>query len=349
MTLIARDLIRSDAKASAQSLARYAMSISPSVRIRKAKTHIERLLACKAITEADIVRKKPPGQSVCVQNSKNDTVSPLEPERYAPNPQTGYNVVPGEVAAWLKANGAQICRKIAKGIHRDESTVRNALKRMLERGEVIARPEKNKILYSLVEGVQVETPSTSVNRRRNARGEVLDLIAEHGPLTAGEVAEKLGLALAWATTLLFRMRDDHLIFTVGSKRNEKHYVVQVYHTDPAYVYIAPEPPKPADPIVEEKRPARLLSLAAVDRGLALIEKHFHCDSGGKAVFEQLCRRPQSVPELMATVRINDATVRFALRRLIQIGVVEEDGKEATFDRTNRKHVRQVYAVAEVNE
>jgi hypothetical protein len=31
----------------------------------------------------------------------------LEPERYAPNPQTGYNVVPGEVAAWLKANGEQ--------------------------------------------------------------------------------------------------------------------------------------------------------------------------------------------------------------------------------------------------
>ena len=299
-----------------------------------------------------------------VTMSKNDTVSPLperldvtdsteladvSPTHYAPNPQTGYNVVPGEVAAWLKANGAHICRKIAKGIHRDESTVRNALKRMLERGEVIAQPEKNKILYSLVEGVQVDMPSTPVNRRRNARGEVLDLIAEHGPLTAGEVAEKLGLALAWATTLLFRMRDDHLIFTVGSKRNEKHYIVQVYHTDPAYVYIAPEPPKPADPIIEEKRPARLLSLATVDRGLALIESHFHCDSRGKLVFEQLCKRPQSVPELSTALKINDMTVRFALRRLIQIGVVEEDGKEATFDRTNRKHLRQVYAVVEVND
>lgn len=281
--------------------------------------------------------------------SKNDTVSPLEPERYAPNPQTGYNVVPGEVAAWLKANGAQICRKIAKGIHRDESTVRNALKRMLERGEVTARPEKNKILYSLVEGVQVETPSTPVSRRRNARGEVLALIAECGPLTAGEVAEKLGLALAWATTLLFRMRDDHLLYVVGSKRNEKHYIVQVYHTDPVYVYIAPEPPKPADPIVEEKRPARLLSLATVDRGLALIEKHFHCDSRGKAVFEQLCKRPQSVPELTAALKINDMTVRFLLRRMVQFEIVCEEGKEATYDRTNRKHVRQVYAVVEVNE
>lgn len=350
MTLIARDLIRSDAKASAQSLARYAMSISPSVRIRKAKTHIERLLACKAITEADIVRKKPPGQSVCVQNSKSDTVSPLEPERYAPNPQTGYNVVPGEVAAWLQAHGAQICRKIALGIHRDESTVRNALKRMIERGEVIARPEKNKILYSLVDGVQIEVPGEipTTKRRTNVRADVLALIAERGALTSSEVAEHMGLAPAWANTLMCRMRADGVIFVVGNKRNDKHYWMNVYHTDLAYVYVPPEPPKLADPIVE-KRPARIPSVAAVDRGLALIAKHFHADSGGKLVFEQLCRRPQSVPELMATVRINDATVRFALRRLIQIGVVEEDGKEATFDRTNRKHVRQVYAVAEVNE
>jgi len=279
---------------------------------------------------------------------KSDTVSPL-PERYAANPQTGYNVVPGEVAAWLKANGEQICSRIAQGIHRDESTVRNALKRMIERGEVVARPEKNKILYALVEGVQVETPTTPVNRRRNARGEVLALIAECGPLTSSEVAELAGLAPAWANTLMCRMRDDHLLFVVGNRRNEKHYWMNVYHTDPAFVYVPPEPPKLADPIVEEKRPARLPSVAAVDRGLALIEKHFHKDGRGKLVFEQLCRRPQSVPELMATVRINDTTVRFALRRLIQIGVVEEDGKEATFDRTNRKHVRQVYAVAEVNE
>ena len=47
--------------------------------------------------------------------------------------------------------------------------------------------------------------------------------------------------------------------------------------------------------------------------------------------------------------MDDTTVRFALRRLIQIGAVAEDGKEATFDRTNRKHVRQVYAVVEVSE
>ena len=281
---------------------------------------------------------------------KSATVSPL-PERYMPNSQTGYNTIPGEVFAWLQANGETICSHIARSIHRDESSVRKALKRMLERGEVAVRYDKNKILYRVVDGATFEPQleQETAKRNTNARADVLDLIAEHGPLTAGEVAEKLGLALAWATTLLFRMRDDHLIFTVGSKRNEKHYVVQVYHTDPAYVYIAPEPPKPADPIVEEKRPARLLSLATVDRGLALIEKHFHCDSRGKAVFEQLCKRPQSVPELTAALKINDMTVRFALRRLIQIGVVEEDGKEATFDRTNRKHVRQVYAVVEVNE
>lgn len=290
---------------------------------------------------------------------KNDTVSPLpEPERldvssptrYAPNQQTGYNVVPGEVAAWLQANGAQICRKIALGIHRDESTVRNALKRMIERGEVVAQPEKNKILYSLVEGVQIETlgeiPTTK--RRTNVRADVLVLITERGALTSSEVAERLGLAPAWANTLMCRMRDDHQLYVVGNRRNEKHYWMNVYHTDPDFAYVPPAPPKPADPVVE-KRPARIPSVAAVDRGLALIEKHFHEDGRGKLVFEQLCRRPQSVPELMATVKINDATVRFALRRLIQIGVVEEDGKEATFDRTNRKHVRQVYAVAEVNE
>jgi len=309
----------------------YATSIDLDKRIRDSQRYIRRI---------SLVSSAPPAP-------KSATVSPL-PARHAPTPQTGYNVVPGEIAAWLRANGKQICRKIAKEIHRDESTVRNALKRMLERGEVVAWPEKNKILYSLVAGVQIETPTVTVNRRRNARGEVLTLIAQHGPLTSGEVTERLGLAPAWATTLMFRMRDDHLLYVVGSKRNEKHYTVQVYHTDPAYVYIAPEPPRPADPVVE-KRPARLLSLAAVDRGLALIEKHFHADSGGKAVFEQLCRRPQSVPELSAVLKMEDATVRFALRRLIQIEVVEEDDKEVTYDRTNRKHLRQVYAVVEANE
>lgn len=276
---------------------------------------------------------------------KSDTVSPLR-ERYAANPQTGYNVVPSEVAAWLKANGEAICSHIARSIHRDESTVRNALKRMIERGEVVARPEKNKILYSLVKGVQIETPTEPVNRRRNARSEVLALIAEQGPLTAGEVAERLGRSSVWANNLMFRMRD--VLHIVGNKRNERHYFVQVYHTDPDFAYVPLEPPKPADPVVE-KRPARIPSVAAVDRGLALIDKHFHADSGGKAVFEQLCRRPQSVPELSAVLKMDDATVRFALRRLLQIGAVEEDGKEVTYDRTNRKHMRQVYAVVEVSE
>ena len=75
----------------------------------------------------------------------------------------------------------------------------------------------------------------------------------------------------------------------------------------------------------------------------------HADSGGKAVFEQLCRRSQSVPELSAVLKMDDVTVRFALRRLIQIEAIEEDGKEVTYDRTNRKHLRQVYAVVEVSE
>jgi len=285
-------------------------------------------------------------------HTKSDTVS-LLPERYAANPQTGYNVVPGEVAAWLKANGEQICSRIAQGIHRDESTVRNALKRMIERGEVVARPEKNKILYSLVADVQIETPTEPVNRRRNARSEVLALIAEHGPLTAGEVAERLGLTSSWANTLMCRMRADGVIFVVGNKRNEKHYWMNVYHTDPNFAYVPPEPPKPSDPIVAENGcplgAARIPSVAAVDRGLALIEKHFHADSGAKAVFEQLCGRRQSVPELSAVLRMDDATVRFALRRLLQIGAVAEDGKEVTYDRTNRKHMRQVYAVVEANE
>ncbi len=49
------------------------------------------------------------------------------------------------------------------------------------------------------------------------------------------------------------------------------------------------------------------------------------------------------------LKMDDVTVRFALRRLIQIGVIEADGKEVTYDRTNRKHMRQVYAVVEVSE
>ena len=280
---------------------------------------------------------------------KSATVSPL-PERYMPNSQTGYNTIPGEVFAWLQANGETICSHIARSIHRDESSVRKALKWMIERGEVAVRHDKNKILYRLVEGVQVEAQveSEMTKRRNNVRAAVLALITERGPLTSSEVAEQMGLAPAWANTLMCRMRADGALHVVGNKRNDKHYWLNVYHTDPDFAYVPPEPPKPAEPVVE-KRPARIPSVAAVDRGLALIAKHFHADSGGKAVFEQLCKRPQSVPELVAVLKMDDTTVRFALRRLIQIGAVAEDGKEATFDRTNRKHVRQVYAVVEANE
>lgn len=188
-----------------------------------------------------------------------------------------------------------------------------------------------------------ETPK----RNNNARADVLALINEQGPLTAGEVAERLGRSSVWAKNLLFRMREDRALFIVGNKRNEKHYFVQVYHTDPAYVYAPPEPPKPSDPIVAQKRPARIPSMAAVDRGLALVEKHFREDARGRAVFDRLCVRPQSVPELEAALKMNDATIRLALQRMIGIGAVVEDGKEATLDRSNRRHVRQVYAVKEV--
>jgi len=282
---------------------------------------------------------------------KSDTVSPLpESELWAPNLQTGYNLVPGEIAALLQANGESICSRIAKSIHRDESSVRKALKRMLERGEVAVRHDKNKILYRLVDGVQIEAQAEPemTKRRNNVRAAVLALIAERGPLTSSEVAEQMGLAPAWANTLMCRMRADGALHVVGNKRNEKHYWLNVYHTDPDFAYVPPAPPKPAEPVVE-KRPARIPSVAAVDRGLALIAKHFHADSGGKAVFEQLCRRSQSVPELSAVLKMDDMTVRFALRRLIQIEAIEEDGKEVTYDRTNRKHLRQVYAVVEANE
>ena len=280
---------------------------------------------------------------------KSATVSPL-PELWATNSQAGYNMVPSEIAALLQANGESICSRIAKSIHRDESSVRKALKRMIERGEVAVRHDKNKILYRLVDGVQIEAQveSEMTKRRNNVRAAVLALITERGPLTSSEVAEQMGLAPAWANTLMCRMRADGALHVVGNKRNDKHYWLNVYHTDPDFAYVPPEPPKPAEPVVEQ-RPARIPSVAAVDRGLALIAKHFHADSGGKAVFEQLCKRPQSVPELVAVLKMDDTTVRFALRRLIQIGAVAEDGKEATFDRTNRKHVRQVYAVVEANE
>lgn len=280
---------------------------------------------------------------------KSDTVSPL-PECYAPNPQTGYNTIPGEVFAWLQANGEAICSHIARSIHRDDSSIRKALRRMVTRGEVAVRCDKNKILYRIVDGATFEAQpeQAATTRRVNVRADVLALIGAQGALTSSDVAERLNLAPTWANTLLCRMRDDNLVYVVGNKQNDKHYWLNVYHTDPDFAYVPPEPPKPAEPVVE-KRPARIPSVAAVDRGLALLEKHFHADSGAKAVFEQLCRRPQSVPELSAVLKMDDATVRFALRRLLQIGAVEEDGKEVTYDRTNRKHMRQVYAVMEVSE
>lgn len=82
---------------------------------------------------------------------------PTAPDLYAPNPETGYGMLPVEVAAWLrKHKRGFILNHIAKGIGRNEASVRHALERMMGRGEVVKYKEGKSAYYTLAQNQPVE-------------------------------------------------------------------------------------------------------------------------------------------------------------------------------------------------
>ncbi len=151
MTVIVNSFSRIEAKTFAEDFRRYASRISPSVRIRRAHSYIERLLASKTIKDTDIVRSTPSAPSTCVQKGNEAVAEPeidfipqtdtqkrtrrvVQP--YRPNSATGYNVLPGEILAYLRKHERATNREIAQGLGRAYMSVKDATKRMAERGEL---------------------------------------------------------------------------------------------------------------------------------------------------------------------------------------------------------------------
>lgn len=77
---------------------------------------------------------------------------PAEPQPYAPNPETGYNMLGVEIAAWLRKHrqGGRFA-VVAEGIGRNKKSVRQQLERMIERGEVVKYKVEKKVYYRLAE------------------------------------------------------------------------------------------------------------------------------------------------------------------------------------------------------
>lgn len=119
-------------KACAENFKRYAMSIDIRKRIRDSQRYLRSL---------GLVSQPPP-----------PVIEPTEPQPYAPNPTTGYNMLGVEIAAWLRKHkqGGRFA-VVADGIGRNKKSVRQQLERMIERGEVVKYKVEKKVYYRLAE------------------------------------------------------------------------------------------------------------------------------------------------------------------------------------------------------
>lgn len=84
----------------------------------------------------------------------------------------------------------------------------------------------------------------------------------------------------------------------------------------------------------------------MDRGRALIARNFSRDSIAMQVFEQLCLRPRSIPELQALFRCGDSKLKFMLDRMQGLDIVEKVGQER--NEASGK-LRSLFAVVEAAE
>lgn len=151
-------------------------------------------------------------------------------------------------------------------------------------------------------------------------------IAEHGPVTSADISQRFNLNRQRVSAIIASMQRQKRLFVVGHKRNEYNQTVKVLHTDASFVYVSPSMPA-VEAATEEKRLARIPSVAAVDRGRAIIERNFSRDSFALRVFEQLCLRPRSMPELQKFFHCSDSSIKFMLDRMQGLGIVEKVGQE----------------------
>lgn len=161
---------------------------------------------------------------------------------------------------------------------------------------------------------------------RTIKNRIAALIAERGPVTSADIGRHLNMNRHRVAATIIDMQKQKRLFVVGYKKNEYNQTVKVLHTDPRFPYVSPDLPD-AEPVVEAKRPTRVPSIAAVDRGRALIERNFSRDSIAMQVFEQLCLRPRSIPELEQLFRRGSSCFKFMLDRMAALGIVEKVSQE----------------------
>lgn len=69
---------------------------------------------------------------------------------YAPNKATGFNVIPGEITAYLRKHKQATNKELAAGLGREYSSIKDATKRMAARGELQEiRFGKQGVMYRL--------------------------------------------------------------------------------------------------------------------------------------------------------------------------------------------------------
>ena len=158
------------------------------------------------------------------------------------------------------------------------------------------------------------------------KARIAALIAERGPVTSADIGQYLDMNRQRAAVTIIDMQKQKRLFVVGYKKNEYNQTVKVLHTDPHFPYVSPDLPA-AEPVIEDKRPARIPSLAAVDRGRALVARNFSRDSIAMQVFDQLCLRPRSIPELEQLFRRGSSCFKFMLDRMASLGIVEKVGQD----------------------
>ena len=161
---------------------------------------------------------------------------------------------------------------------------------------------------------------------RTLKDRIAALIAERGPVTSADIGQYLDMNRQRAAVTIIDMQKQKRLFVVGYKKNEYNQTVKVLHTDPHFPYVSPDLPA-ADPVVKQERLTRIPSLAAVDRGRVLIERNFSRDSLAMQVFDQLCLRPRSIPELEQLFRRGSSCFKFMLDRMQGLGIVEKVGQD----------------------
>lgn len=308
MSIIIDSLSRIDARVFAEDFRRYAVRISPSVRIRSSQNYIRSLLANKTIKDTDIVRSAPSSPPVCVQQG-NEAIAIAEPEPPTVTPEPEIDFLP-QTDTQKRTRNPKVEKRTA--LTRGES------------GDSAAAP-----FYD-----------------RTLKDRIVAFVAEQGPVTSADIGQHFGMERRRTSVLLADLKNKKRLFVVGYKKNEWNQVVSVLHTDPNFVYASPNMPIAEQTITEAKRPAHIPSLAAVDRGRSLVARNFNRDSIALQVFDQLCLRPRSIPELQTLFRCGDSKLKFMLDRMQGLDIVEKVGQER--NEASGK-LRTLFAVVEAAE